>query len=119
MEIAVDKVVQMWLRAGAAAKIAVDEGDRNHAARSIGPIAKSTRLLELKRLLGFEEYCESCMLCLLDMADAGELTGRNFARTARLLLRFKSYGLLVSERWPTRLDTGGPEERGCEYQSGH
>ena len=44
------------------------------------------------------------LLCLLDMAEAGKLTGRRFTRTAELVLRFKSYGALVSERWPTRLD---------------
>jgi putative restriction endonuclease len=48
------------------------------------------------------------LLCLLDMAQAGELTGRTFARTAGLVLRFKTYGALVSERWPTRLDLRMP-----------
>src|SRR5512138_671502 len=44
------------------------------------------------------------LLCLVDMAEAGELPGRTFTRTANLVLRFKEYGALVSERWPTRLD---------------
>jgi putative restriction endonuclease len=48
------------------------------------------------------------LLCLLDMAESGELAGRNFTRTAGLVLRFKSYGALVSERWPTRLDLRMP-----------
>lgn len=48
------------------------------------------------------------LLCLLDMAEAGELGGRTFTRTAGLVLRFKSYGALVSERWPTRLDLRMP-----------
>lgn len=48
------------------------------------------------------------LLCLLDMAEAGELAGRTFTRTAGLVLRFKSYGALVSERWPTRLDLRMP-----------
>ena len=48
------------------------------------------------------------LLCLLDMAEAGELAGRTLARTAGLVLRFKSYGALVSERWPTRLDMRMP-----------
>jgi hypothetical protein len=47
------------------------------------------------------------LLCLLDMAEAGELVGRTFTRTAGLVLRFKSYGALMSERWPTRLDSAG------------
>lgn len=48
------------------------------------------------------------LLCLLDMAEAGELAGRTFTRTANLVLRFKEYGALVSERWPTRLDLRMP-----------
>lgn len=48
------------------------------------------------------------LLCLLDMAEAGELAGRTVTRTANLVLRFKSYGSLVSERWPTRLDMRMP-----------
>jgi len=48
------------------------------------------------------------LLCLLDMAEAGELAGRTFMRTAGLVLRFKTYGALVSERWPTRLDLRMP-----------
>jgi putative restriction endonuclease len=48
------------------------------------------------------------LLCLLDMAEAGKLPGRTFTRTAELVLRFKSYGALVSERWPTRLDLRMP-----------
>jgi putative restriction endonuclease len=48
------------------------------------------------------------LLCLLDMAEAGELAGQTFTRTAGLVLRFKSYGALVSERWPTRLDMRMP-----------
>jgi len=40
------------------------------------------------------------LLCLLDMAEAGELAGRTFTRTAGLVLRFNSYGALVAEgRW--------------------
>lgn len=48
------------------------------------------------------------LLCLLDMAEAGELNGRTFTRTANLVLRFKEYGALVWERWPTRLDLRMP-----------
>ena len=48
------------------------------------------------------------LLCLVDMAEAGELRGRTFTRTANLVLRFKEYGSLVSERWPTRLDLRMP-----------
>ena len=48
------------------------------------------------------------LLSLADLAEAGELTGRTFTRTAGLVLRFKSYGALVAERWPTRLDLRMP-----------
>jgi len=44
------------------------------------------------------------LLCLLDMAEAGELSTRAFIRSPGLVLRFRSYGSLVTDRWPTRLD---------------
>ena len=34
------------------------------------------------------------LLCMLDMAEAGELAARTFTRTAGLVLRFKSYGVV-------------------------
>jgi putative restriction endonuclease len=48
------------------------------------------------------------LLCLIDMAEAGELTSRTIARSAGLALRFRSYGTIVAERWPTRLDIRMP-----------
>lgn len=48
------------------------------------------------------------LLCLLDMVENGELPSRVFTRTPGLVLRFRSYGTLVSERWPTRLDIRKP-----------
>ncbi len=48
------------------------------------------------------------LLCLIDMAEAGELRGRTFTRTAGLVLRFKSYGGLVVDRWPSRLELRMP-----------
>ena len=44
------------------------------------------------------------LLCLLDMAEAGELKSRAITRSPGLVLRFRSYGSLVTERWSTRLD---------------
>ena len=38
------------------------------------------------------------------MAEAGEFPARAFAPSPGLVLRFRSYGALVAERWPTRLD---------------
>ncbi len=44
------------------------------------------------------------LLCLLDLAERGELPTRTFARSPELVLRFRSYGSIVIDRWPTRLD---------------
>jgi len=44
------------------------------------------------------------LLCLLDLADAGDLPSRAFTRSPGLVLRFRSYGSIVTDRWPTRLD---------------
>lgn len=44
------------------------------------------------------------LLCLLDMAESGELPARAFTRSPGLVLRFRSYGSIVTDRWPTRLD---------------
>lgn len=44
------------------------------------------------------------LLCLLDMAEAGEFISRSFTRSPGLVLRFRTYGSLVTDRWPTRLD---------------
>ncbi len=48
------------------------------------------------------------LLCLLDMAEDGEITQRTFIRTPDLVLRFKAYGGLVTDRWPTRLNLSMP-----------
>jgi putative restriction endonuclease len=44
------------------------------------------------------------LLCLLDMAENTELHASAFALSPGLVLRFRSYGALVVDRWPTRLD---------------
>ena len=38
------------------------------------------------------------------MVEAGEFPARAFTRSPGLVLRFRSYGSLVADRWPTRLD---------------
>lgn len=43
------------------------------------------------------------LLCLLDMAESGELPARAFTRSPGLVLRFRSYGALTADRWPSRL----------------
>lgn len=44
------------------------------------------------------------LLSLVDMAESGELLSRSFSRTPGLVLRFRSYGGIVADRWPNRLD---------------
>ena len=48
------------------------------------------------------------LLCLLDLAESGELPSPVFTRSPGLVLRFRSYGSLVTDRWPTRLDLRYP-----------
>lgn len=48
------------------------------------------------------------LLSLLDQIEGGELAERRFARSPGLVLRFRTYGSLVNERWPTRLDIRMP-----------
>ena len=48
------------------------------------------------------------LLSLLDMVEAGELTQRTFTRSPGLVLRFRTYGALVGDRWPARLDIKMP-----------
>lgn len=48
------------------------------------------------------------LLALLDMAEAGELPSRAFTRSAGLVLRFRCYSAIITERWPTRLDIDLP-----------
>ena len=44
------------------------------------------------------------LLSLLDMSENGELPSRSFSRSPGLVLRFRSYGTISADRWPTRLD---------------
>jgi putative restriction endonuclease len=48
------------------------------------------------------------LLALVDLAESGELVARAFTRTAGLVIRFLTYGTIVAERWPTRLDVRMP-----------
>jgi putative restriction endonuclease len=48
------------------------------------------------------------LLSLLDLIEDGELTDRTFTRCPGLVLRFRTYGGLVGDRWPARLDLSMP-----------
>jgi putative restriction endonuclease len=48
------------------------------------------------------------LLALLDLAESGELMSPAFTRSPELVLRFRSFGSIVGERWPTRLDLRMP-----------
>ena len=74
------------------------------AKKWLGKLTKLNAATGSGKCRGKAPHKPLLLLCLLDMAEAGELAGRTFTRTAGLVLRFKSYGALVSERWPTRLD---------------
>lgn len=78
------------------------------AKKWLGKLTKLNAATGSGKCRGKAPHKPLLLLCLLDMAEAGELTGRTFMRTAGLVLRFKSYGALVSERWPTRLDMRMP-----------
>ncbi len=78
------------------------------AKKWLGKLTKLNAATGSGKCRGKAPHKPLLLLSLLDMAEAGELTGRTFMRTAGLVLRFKSYGALVSERWPTRLDLQMP-----------
>lgn len=44
------------------------------------------------------------LLSLIDLAEEGELTARAFTRSPNLVLRFRNYGGIIADRWPTRLE---------------
>ena len=74
------------------------------AKRWLGKLTKLNPASGRGECTGKAPHKPLLLLCLLDMAEAGELTSRAFTRTPGLVLRFRSYGSLVTDRWPTRLD---------------
>jgi putative restriction endonuclease len=78
------------------------------AKKWLGKLTKLNAATGSGKCRGNAPHKPLLLLCLPDMAEAGELAGRTCTRTAGLVLRFKSYGALVSERWPTRLDMRMP-----------
>lgn len=43
------------------------------------------------------------LLSIIDLAESGKVLGRVITRTPELVLRFRTLGTLVADRWPTRL----------------
>ena len=43
------------------------------------------------------------LLSIIDLAESGKILGRVITRTPELVLRFRTLGTLVADRWPTRL----------------
>lgn len=78
------------------------------AAKWLGKLTKLNPASGRGACRGKAPHKPLLLLCLIDMAEAGELRGRTFTRTAGLVLRFKSYGGLVVERWPSRLELRMP-----------
>jgi putative restriction endonuclease len=69
-------------------------------------LAKLTRLRPAPgrtETAGVAPHKPLLLLCLLDLADLGQLPP-SLTRSASLVLRFRTYANLVSERWPGRLD---------------
>jgi putative restriction endonuclease len=54
-------------------------------------------------LSGLAPHKPLLLLCLIDLAETGKLPGRVITRTPELVLRFRAFGTLVAERWPSRL----------------
>ena len=48
------------------------------------------------------------LLSILDMIENGELVTQVFTRAPGLVVRFRSYGAIVADRWPKRLDLSLP-----------
>lgn len=48
------------------------------------------------------------LLSIFDMAEGGEFMSQAFTRSPGLVLRFRSYGTILADRWPTRLDVRMP-----------
>jgi putative restriction endonuclease len=76
----------------------------DHAKRWLAKLTKLNAATGRGECRGKAPHKPLILLCLLDMAESGELPARAFARSPGLVLRFRSYGSIVTDRWPTRLD---------------
>lgn len=73
--------------------------------RWLGKLSKLQPAQGRGNLAGQAPHKPLLLLCLIDLAETGNgLTGRTFVRTPSLVLRFRTYGTFVADRWPTKLD---------------
>lgn len=83
----------------------------NHDERAKKWLAKLTRLNPASGrgdCHGKAPHKPLLLLSLIDMAESGELVSRSLSRSPGLVLRFRSYGGIVTVRWPNRLDVRLP-----------
>lgn len=78
------------------------------AARWLGKLTRLRPAPGKGACRGVAPHKPLLLLCLLDMAESGEMMSCAFTRSPGLVLRFRSYGALVADRWPTRLDVRLP-----------
>jgi putative restriction endonuclease len=78
--------------------------DNARATHWLGKLTKLRPAIGRGNTRGQAPHKPLLLLCMLDMAERGELTARAFIRTPGLVLRFRTYGTLFAERWPTKLD---------------
>jgi putative restriction endonuclease len=81
---------------------------REAAQRWLGKLTRLNPATGRGQCRGKAPHKPLLLLCLLDLAESGQLAGRSFTRTADLVLRFRTYGSLAAQRWPTRLDLRMP-----------
>lgn len=84
---------------------------KNNEAAALHWLGKLTRLNPASGrppCYGKAPHKPLLLLTILDMVEDGEFLGHTFARTAGMVLRFRSYGSITADRWPTRLDLRMP-----------
>jgi putative restriction endonuclease len=75
-----------------------------------------SRLARIRTGVGRAEHAKSgkaphkplLLLCVLDLIDSGKQSGRVLTLTPELVLRFRGFGSIVSERWSTKLSVRLP-----------
>jgi putative restriction endonuclease len=78
------------------------------AARWLGKLTRLNPATGRGACRGKAPHKPLLLLSLIDLAEGGEITSRAFTRSPGLVLRFRSYGTIVADRWPTRLDLTMP-----------